>query len=344
MQVEARQLPVIDIRMDRSMPSPLAAGATYRRGLFAENLPYQAGWMPTGGPHEIYYEQCGRPDGKPCVILHGGPGGATNPTMRRFFDPAKWRMVLFDQRGCGRSRPNASLEDNTTWALIEDIERLREKLGIEKWCVFGGSWGSTLALAYAITHPERVESLVLRGVFLLTKRELRWFYQEGASMLFPDAWERFSAPIPQAEQDDMIAAYHQRLVHPDRRVQAEAAAAWSQWEGDTMSIRGPEARPQKFNETDFAIAFARIENHYFTNGGFFPEDGWILKNVDKLKHIPGWIVQGRFDVVTPMDAAWRLKSAWSAARFEIIWDAGHASTEPGVVDALVRATEQAFNL
>lgn len=264
--------------------------------------------------------------------------------MRRFFDPAKWRMVLFDQRGCGRSRPNASLEDNTTWALIEDIERLRERLGIEKWCVFGGSWGSTLALAYAITHPERVESLVLRGVFLLTQRELRWFYQEGASMLFPDAWERFCAPVPEAERDDMIAAYHKRLTDPDRRVQAEAAAAWSQWEGDTMSIRGPEARPSKFNEVDFAIAFARIENHYFTNGGFFEEDGWILKNADKLGPIPGWVVQGRFDVVTPMEAAWKLKNAWPGARFEIIWDAGHASTEPGVVDALVRATEQAFRV
>jgi proline iminopeptidase len=253
-------------------------------------------------------------------------------------------MVLFDQRGCGRSRPNASLEDNTTWALIADIERLRERLGIEKWCVFGGSWGSTLALAYAITHPERVESLVLRGVFLLTERELRWFYQEGASMLFPDAWERFCAPVPPHERGDMISAYHKRLTHPDRRVQAEAAAAWSQWEGDTMSIRGPEARPAKFNEIDFAIAFARIECHFFANHGFFPEEGWILKKAAALQNIPGWIVQGRFDVVTPMDAAWRLKNAWPRARFEIVWDAGHASTEPGVVDALVRATEQAYRV
>jgi proline iminopeptidase len=330
--------------MERNTPSAIASAGSFRRGLYGENQPFASGWMPVGGPHEIFYEECGRPDGKPCVILHGGPGGAINPTMRRFFDPSRWRMVLFDQRGCGRSRPNASLQDNTTWALIEDIERLRQKLGIEKWCVFGGSWGSTLALAYAITHPERVESLVLRGVFLLTERELRWFYQDGASMLFPDAWERFCAPVPEAERGDMIGAYHKRLTHPDRRIQAEAAAAWSQWEGDTMSIRGPEARPSKFNEIDFAIAFARIECHFFANGGFFGEDGWILKNMAKIRHVPGWIVQGRFDVVTPMDAAWRLKSAWPQVRFEIVWDAGHASTEPGVVDALVRATDQAFRV
>jgi proline iminopeptidase len=330
--------------MERNTIPPEVSGAGRRRGLYADNEPFAAGWMPTGGPHEIYYEECGRPDGKPCLILHGGPGGATNPTMRRFFDPARWRMVLFDQRGCGRSRPHASLADNTTWTLIEDIERLRERLGVDKWCVFGGSWGSTLALAYAIRHPERVESLVMRGVFLLTQKELRWFYQDGASMIFPDAWARFCAPVPEAERGDMMAAFHKRLTCDDRQIQAEAAAAWSQWEGDTISIRGPEARPPKFNEIDFAIAFARIECHFFANGGFFPEDDWILKNVARIRGIPGWIVQGRFDVVTPMHAAWRLKSAWPEARFEIVWDAGHASTEPGVIDALVRATEQAYRL
>ncbi|MBS0364180.1 MAG: prolyl aminopeptidase [Proteobacteria bacterium] len=327
--------------MERSTPPPAVSAAANRRGLFAENEPFNSGWMPAGDGHEIYFEECGNPHGKPCVILHGGPGGAINPTMRRFFDPAKWRMALFDQRGCGKSRPNASLDYNTTWTLIEDIERLRERLGIEKWCVFGGSWGSTLALAYAIKHPERVESLVLRGIFLLTERELSWFYQDGACMLFPDAWQRFCAPIPAAERGDMIGAYHKRLTHPERRVQAEAAAAWSQWEGDTISIRGPEARPSKFNEIDFAIAFARIECHFFANKGFFPEENWILKNASRLKSIPGWIVQGRFDVVTPMESAWKLKSAWPNARFEVVWDAGHASTEPGIVDALVRATDQA---
>ncbi len=330
--------------MERSTPPAAVSAGTNRRGLFADNEPFASGWLPTGGPHEIYYEECGAPAGKPCVILHGGPGGAINPTMRRFFDPRKWRMALFDQRGCGKSRPNASLDDNTTWSLIADIERLREHLGIEKWCVFGGSWGSTLALAYAIKHPERVESLILRGVFLLTERELKWFYQDGAGMMFPDAWERFCAPIPETERGDMIGAYHKRLTHPERRVQAEAAAAWSQWEGDTISIRGPEARPSKFNEIDFAIAFARIECHFFANHGFFPEEGWILNNIATIRDIPGWIAQGRFDVVTPMDAAWRLKTAWPRARFDVVWDAGHASTEPGIVDSLVRATEQAFSV
>ena len=330
--------------MERNTPPLTVSSSGNRRGLFADNEPYAYGWLPTGGPHEIFYEECGNPEGKPCVILHGGPGGAINPTMRRFFNPAKWRMALFDQRGCGKSRPNASLDDNTTWSLIEDIERLRIHLGVEKWTVFGGSWGSTLALAYAITHPHRVEALVLRGIFLLTQRELRWFYQDGASMLFPDAWQRFCAPIPVAERGDMMGAYHRRLTHPDRRVQAEAAQAWSQWEGDTISIRGPEARPSKFNEIDFAIAFARIECHFFANGGFFKEDGWILNNIGKIRGIPGWIVQGRFDVVTPMDSAWSLKNAWPEANFDIVWDAGHASTEPGIVDGLVRATDQALKL
>jgi proline iminopeptidase len=325
-------------------PAASAVANASRRTLYPDNEPFASGWLQTGGAHEIYYEECGKPTGKPAVILHGGPGGAINPTMRRFFDPTRWRMALFDQRGCGRSRPNASLDDNTTWALIEDIERLRVHLGVEKWCVFGGSWGSTLALAYAITHPERVTSLVLRGIFMVSERELRWFYQDGASMMFPDAWARFIEPIPADERHDLMGAYHRRLTHPDRRVQARAAAAWSQWEGDTISIRGPEARPAKFNEMDFAVAFARIECHYFANKGFFPEDGWILNNIAKIQSIPGWIVQGRFDVVTPLESAWKLKTAWPKANFEVIWDAGHASTEPGIVDGLVRATDKALAL
>ncbi len=328
--------------MDRTQtPSP--AGSTVdRRGLYPDNDPFGFGWLNTGGKHELYYEECGTPGGKPVVILHGGPGGAINPTMRRFFDPKRWRMALFDQRGCGRSRPNASLEDNTTWTLVEDIERLREHLGVEKWTVFGGSWGSTLALAYAIKHPERVEGLILRGIFLLTPKELAWFYQDGAGMLFPDAWERFLAPIPRSERGDLISAYHRRLTHPDRKIQAEAAAAWSQWEGDTISLRGPDARPTKFNEIDFAIAFARIECHFFANKGFFPEENWILKNIDKIQDIPGWIVQGRFDVVTPLASAWALSKAWPAADFKIVWDAGHASTEPGIIDGLIRAGDAAL--
>jgi proline iminopeptidase len=315
-----------------------------RRLLFNENEPIATGFMSTEDGHQIYYEECGAKAGKPCVILHGGPGGAINPTMRRFFDPKRWRMMLFDQRGCGKSQPNASLDANTTWTLIEDIERLRVKMGVEKWTVFGGSWGSTLALAYAAKHPDRVDGLILRGIFLLTRRELNWFYQEGASMLFPDAWERFLAPIPQAERGDLLTAYHRRLTHPDRKIQGEAASAWSQWEGDTISIRGPEARPAKFNEVDFAIAFARIECHFFMNGGFFDYDGWLLDQVERIRRIPAWIVQGRFDVVTPMDTAWTLKTRWPEANFDLVWDAGHASTEPGVIDGLVRATDAALRL
>ena len=313
-----------------------------RRGLYPEVEPHMSGWMLTGSPHEIYWEACGARDGKPAIVLHGGPGGAINTTMRRFFDPSRWQTVLFDQRGCGKSRPNALLEENTTWNLIADIERLREMLRIEKWTVFGGSWGSTLALAYAAMHPERVDGLILRGVFLLRRRELEWFYQDGASMMFPDAWERFVAPIPPEERSDMMAAYYRRLTDEDREVRTEAARAWSQWEGDTLSVRGPEGRPPKFEEDDFTVAFARIEAHYFTNGGFFPTENWLLENVDKIRGIPAWIVQGRFDVVTPMESAWLLHKAWPEASFEVIWDAGHASTEPGIIDALVRATDAAY--
>lgn len=315
-----------------------------RRSLYPEVECFASGMMPTDTPHEIFYEECGARDGRPVVILHGGPGGAVNPTMRRFFDAERWRMVLFDQRGCGKSTPHARLEENDTWALVEDIERLREHLGLEKWTVFGGSWGSTLALVYAITHPERVEALILRGIFLLTDPEIRWFYQEGASNLAPDAWERFLAPIPEDERGDLLHAYYRRLTSEDRQVRLEAANAWSRWEGDCLSIRGPDARPPKFNEDGFADAFARIECHYFVNQGFLNEPDWILRRVDRIRHIPGWIVQGRFDIVTPMVQAWRLKTAWPEARFNLIPDAGHASTESGIIDGLVRAGDEAYAL
>lgn len=315
-----------------------------RRELFPEIDPYASGWMSTGGPHEVWYEECGNPQGMPVVVLHGGPGGAVNPGMRRFFDPKKYRIVLFDQRGCGKSRPNASLEDNTTWTLIEDIERLRELLKIDSWAVFGGSWGSTLALAYAITHPERVRSLLLRGIFLLTKKELHWFYQDGASMIFPDAWAEFVAPIPEAERNDLMGAYYRRLTGPDKAERERCAVAWSSWEGDTVSVEGPAARPEKFADPEFAVAFARIECWYFVNGGFFPQEDWILANVGRIRHIPTWIAQGRFDVVTPMAGAWALKSAWPEAHLDVVPDAGHASTEPGIVDSLLRATDWAAAL
>lgn len=315
-----------------------------RRDLFPEIESYASGWMSTGGPHEVWYEESGNPQGRPVVVLHGGPGGAVNPGMRRFFDPKKWRIVMFDQRGCGKSKPNASLDDNTTWTLIEDIERLRELLGIDRWAVFGGSWGSTLAMAYAITHPERVQSLLLRGIFLLTKPELRWFYQEGASNIFPDAWERFVEPITEDERHDLMGAYYKRLTGPDKAERDRCAVAWSSWEGETVSVQGPDARPDKFADPEFAVAFARIECWYFMNGGFFPEENWILRNVARMRHIPAWIAQGRFDVVTPISGAWSLHRAWPEAKLDVIADAGHASTEPGIVDSLIRATDWAAGL
>ena len=312
-----------------------------RRDLHAEIEPFATGWMSVPGGHEIYYEECGNPQGKPVVVLHGGPGGATNPGMRRYFDPKVWRVVLLDQRGCGKSKPYASLDENTTWTLIDDIERLRELLKIDRWAVFGGSWGSTLSLAYAITHPERVTALILRGIFLLTRKELHWFYQDGASMLFPDAWERFLEPIPEDERHDLMGAYYKRLTGPDAAERERCAVAWSSWEGDTVSVLGPQARPEKFAEPEFAVAFARIECWYFVNGGFFPEENWILNNIHRIRHIPAWIAQGRFDVVTPMSGAWALHRAWPEARLDVIPDAGHASSEPGIVDSLLRATDWA---
>ena len=306
--------------------------------------PFKTGVLDTGDGHQIYWELCGNPQGKPAVFLHGGPGAGCSPDHRRLFDPARYCVLLFDQRGCGRSRPNASLEDNTTWSLIADIERLRVHLGVEKWTVFGGSWGSTLALAYAVTHPERVEALVLRGIFLVTQKELQWFYQDGASMIFPDAWERFVAPIPEDERHDLMGAYYKRLTGEDKEERERCAIAWSSWEGETVSVEGPAARPDKFAEPEFAVAFARIECWYFVNGGFFPEEGWLLKNVDRIRHIPAWIAQGRFDVVTPISGAWSLHRAWPEAKLDIVPDAGHASSEPGIVDSLVRATDWAGGL
>jgi proline iminopeptidase len=315
-----------------------------RRELYPELEPFASGWMQTDGVHEIYFEECGNPQGQPVLVLHGGPGGAVNPAMRRYFDPAIYRIILFDQRGCGKSRPNASLQDNTTWTLIDDIERLRERCDVERWTVFGGSWGSTLSLAYAITHPERVKALVLRGIFLLTRKELRWFYQDGASMIFPDAWERFIAPIPEDERHDLMGAYYRRLTGDDIAERERCAIAWSSWEGDTVSVEGPAGRPEKFAEPDFAVAFARIECWYFTNGGFFPEENWLLKNIGRIRHIPTWIAQGRFDVVTPIASAWALHRAMPEAKLDVVADAGHASSEPGIIDSLVRATDWAASL
>jgi proline iminopeptidase len=313
---------------------------TLRRPLYPAIEPYATGALSVSRLHTLYYEEVGRADGLPAVALHGGPGGGISPDMRRFFDPDRWRVVLFDQRGCGRSVPHADLTENTTWDLVADMEKLREKLGIEKWLVFGGSWGSTLALTYAAMHPERVLGLVLRGIFLVTQHEIQWFYQNGASNLFPDAHDRYKAPIPEAERGDLITAYHQRLTHSDRATRIEAARAWAGWEGETLSLQGPKGKPTRFDEDRFVEAFARIECHYFVNRGFFPEDGWLLKQAYRFAHIPGWIAHGRYDVVTPLSSAWALTKVWPSAQLDIIPDAGHASLETGTVDSLVRATDR----
>ena len=302
--------------------------------------PFHEGHLDTGDGHSIYFAECGRPDGAPVLIVHGGPGGGCNPTMRRFHDPAHYRIVLFDQRGCGRSRPNASIENNTTWHLIRDMEQLRRHLDIDRWQLFGGSWGSTLSLAYAETHPERVTSLILRGIFLLRKQELAWFYQDGCRSIFPEAWDAFERRIPPAERGDMISAYYMRLIDPDPKVHLPAAAAWSVWEGSTLSLLEDPTRIHAFANPAYALAFARIECHYFINNGFFDEDGALLARAGALTSIPGIIVHGRYDMVTPIRSAWDLKAVWPSAELRIVPDAGHAMTEPGTVHELVRATRQ----
>ena len=311
-----------------------------RRDPYPPIEPYNTGKLEVGDGHRIYYEESGDPAGKPVVFVHGGPGGGTNPSQRRIFDPAAYRIVLFDQRGCGRSTPHASLNGNTTWHLVADMERLRDHLGIERWQVFGGSWGSTLTLAYAETHPERVDEIVLRGVFLLRKRELDWYYAGGAAALFPDEWEKFLAPIPREEHGDLIAAYYRRLTGADEGAKLEAARAWSMWEGATLSLLPNPGRVSNFGSDRFAEAFARIECHFFINGGFLETENWLLENVGRIRDIPGVIVQGRYDVATPVRSAWDLHKAWPEADFRIVADAGHAISEPGILHELLEATDR----
>lgn len=306
--------------------------------LYPEIVPFRSGRLKVSDVHELYYEECGSPSGKPVVMLHGGPGGGITPLMRRYHDPRLYRIVLFDQRGCGRSIPHASLEDNTTWHLVADIERLREHLGIDRWQVFGGSWGSTLALAYAETHPDRVSELILRGIFTLRRAELEWFYQEGCSWLFPDAFEDYVKVIPDAERPDMIAAYYRRLTSADAETQVAAARAWSAWEGRTLSLLPDLDRVRQFSEDYYALAFARIECHYFINGGFFDTDDQLIRNAGRLKDIPGVIVHGRYDVVTPVKIAFDLARAWPEADLRVVPDSGHAMTEPGILHELIAAT------
>jgi proline iminopeptidase len=317
----------------------MADAGPIRRALHPQIEPHTTGSLKVSALHTLHHEEAGHAGGLPVMCLHGGPGGGISPDMRRFFEPSAWRILMFDQRGCGRSTPHAELRENDTFALVADMERLRVEKGVERMVLFGGSWGTTLALAYAVTHPERVLGLVLRGVFLLTRAEIAWFYQSGASHLFPDAFARFQGAIPREERGDLLSAFHARLTSPDRGVRIAAARAWARWEGETLSLRGPEARPARFDDDRFVEAFARIECHYFMNRGFMPEDGWLLKQAHRLAGIPGRLVHGRYDVVTPLSSAWALKEAWPDAQLEIVPDAGHASLEPGIVDALVRATD-----
>jgi proline iminopeptidase len=310
------------------------------RTLYPEIDPYETGTLLVDPPHRLYWEQSGDPAGEAALVLHGGPGSGTSPRMRRFFDPGHWRIVMFDQRGCGRSTPNAELAGNTTWDLVADIERLRERLGIERWLVFGGSWGSTLALAYAQAHPGRVTALVLRGIFLLRRWELEWFYQDGCSAIFPDLWEEYLAPIPPAERGDLISAYHRRLTSDDPAVRLQAARAWSLWEARTSFLRENPDYVGAFDDDARALAFARIESHYFVHGGFFECDGQLLRDAHRLHGIPGTIVQGRYDVVCPPRSAWDLHRAWPQAQLRIVPDAGHAAFEPGITHELVAATDR----
>lgn len=303
--------------------------------------PYDSGHIRVSPVHQLYYEQCGVPNGKPVVFLHGGPGAGLVPDYRRFFDPDAYRIILFEQRGAGRSTPHASLDDNTTWHLVQDIEQIREHFGIDQWLVFGGSWGSTLALAYAESHPERVRGLVLRGIFLCRPKEISWFYEDshGASAIFPDNWEPYFSLIPEDERGDMIGAYYRRLTSDDESVRLEAAKAWAKWEASALKLLPDQSLIDEFTEPDKALAVARIECHYFVNNCFFETDNYLLEHVDRIRDIPAVIVHGRYDVVCPFMNAWDLHRAWPEAELQIIPDAGHAATERGIADALVRATD-----
>ena len=309
-----------------------------RRGLYPEIAPYDHGMLDVGDGHRLYWERCGTPGAKPAVFLHGGPGGGSNEKHRRQFDPARYDVLLFDQRGCGRSTPHANLEANTTWDLVQDIERLRTMAGIDRWLVFGGSWGSTLSLAYAQAHPERVTELVLRGIFLFDRHEIDWLYRPGgASELYPDKWDEFVGVIPEDERGDLVAAFQRRLTGDDRAAALVAAKAWSKWEGEVVTLLPNPATIERFTDDEFAIA--RIENHYMANQGWF-EEGQLLRGAAKLADIPGVIVQGRHDCCTPPRAAWDLSKAWPQAILEIVPDGGHSFDEPGVLDGLIRATDR----
>jgi proline iminopeptidase len=310
------------------------------RELYPSIEPYNRGNLQVSSLHSIYYEESGNPEGKPVVFLHGGPGGGSLPMYRQFFDPQQWRIVIFDQRGCGKSTPHAELAENTTWDLVDDIEKLKKHLQISQWVVFGGSWGSTLALAYSQTHPASCLGLILRGIFMLRQQEIQWFYQQGASNIYPDAWEEYLKPIPVAEREDLLTAYYRRLTSPDREIRLEAARAWSIWEGSTSKLIPSENTKQSFGRDEFAEAFARIECHYFVNKGFFAKENQLLENIARIRHLPTVIVQGRYDVVCPMITAWELHRAWEEAEFILVPDAGHSVSEPGILHALIETTDR----
>ncbi len=315
--------------MDRPVDKKSAA-----HFLYPSIDPFDQRMLDVGDGHRIYVEQCGNPEGQPVVVLHGGPGGGCSPAMRRYFDPTHFRIILFDQRGCGRSRPHAVVKDNTTWHLVRDIELIRKTLGLDRWIVFGGSWGATLALIYGITHADRVAHLVLRGVFLMTQAELRWFYGGGAGSFWPDVWSRFTSIIPEEEREDLITAYNRRLFSGDLSQETRFARAWASWENTLASISNDG--PGGESPAEYARAFARLENHFFANAGFLEHDGWIESNIDKIAKIPGSIVQGRYDMICPPAAAHRLNAAWPAASLSIVPRAGHALSEPGISAELVR--------
>ena len=311
---------------------------TQLRTLYPPIEPYDTGMLAVGDGHEIYYERCGTPGAKPAVFLHGGPGGGCSPDHRRLFDPQAYDVLLFDQRGCGRSTPHADLTANTTWHLVADIERLRAMAGVDRWQVFGGSWGSTLALAYAQTHPGHVSEMVLRGVYLLTKAELDWYYQFGVSQMFPERWERFIAPIPEEERGDLLNAYYRRLTSGDESARIAAAKLWSVWEGNTIKLLPDPSTSDQFEEDRFALAFARIETHYFVHGGWL-EEGQLLRDTPRLHGIPAVIAHGRYDMPCPATNAYALHKAWPGSDLHIVEGAGHAYDEPGILDRLIRATD-----
>lgn len=310
------------------------------RDLYPSLKPYNEGFLQVSSLHTIYFEESGNPNGEVVIFLHGGPGVGSESTYRQYFDPQKWRIVAFDQRGCGKSTPHAEILNNTTWDLVSDIEKLRAHLKVEKWVVFGGSWGSTLALVYSQTHPNRCKGLILRGIFLIRQKELHWLYQEGANYIFPDAWKEFVELIPENERDDMILAYYKRLTSKDMRTQIEAASRWAVWEASTSKLRQDEELIRKFAESHFAHALARIECHYFIERGFFDDEEQLLNNVGRIRHIPAVFVQGRYDIVCPMVSAWELHSLWPEAELIVVPDAGHGMTESGIRSALIEATDR----